>query len=242
MIGASLLAALGLALIHIVSGYLRFLDRVPRSRWLSFAGGVAVALVFLDLLPELARSQQVVTGAVSGDLSGLKNHIYIVALLGLIAFYGLQRTITSSRRSQVQAGLGDATTEGVFWLSMSVFSIKNAIVGYLLIREDRPLVRLVLFFVAIGLEFFVSDRGLHREHKASYDRTGRWVVAAAVLLGWAVGYLTEVPEVGIAVLSAFLGGFIVLNVLREELPEEQESRFWAFVLGAGAYAALRLTV
>jgi hypothetical protein len=31
-----------------------------------------------------------------------------------------------------------------------------------------------------------------------------------------------------------------MNVLKEELPEERESRFWAFALGAAAYALVLL--
>ena len=44
----------------------------------------------------------------------------------------------------------------------------------------------------------------------------------------------------IIVLFALLAGGIILNVLKEELPEERKSRFWAFALGAGTYAALLL--
>ena len=43
-------------------------------------------------------------------------------------------------------------------------------------------------------------------------------------------------------LFAFLAGGIVLNVLKEELPRERKSRFWAFALGTVAYAALLLTL
>jgi hypothetical protein len=39
-------------------------------------------------------------------------------------------------------------------------------------------------------------------------------------------------------LFAFLGGAIILNTLKEELPSERESRVLPFLLGAGAYAAL----
>jgi hypothetical protein len=42
------------------------------------------------------------------------------------------------------------------------------------------------------------------------------------------------------VLFAFLAGGIVLNVIKEELPEERESRFPAFVVGTGGYAVLLL--
>lgn len=37
-----------------------------------------------------------------------------------------------------------------------------------------------------------------------------------------------------------MAGGIVLNVLKEELPAERESRFSAFVLSAGGYAAILL--
>ena len=53
------LAAVGvLAVVHLFAAHLRFLRGVPRSRWLSIAGGVSVAYVFVHLLPELAESRR----------------------------------------------------------------------------------------------------------------------------------------------------------------------------------------
>jgi hypothetical protein len=54
--------------------------------------------------------------------------------------------------------------------------------------------------------------------------------------------VTPVPELVLALLFAFLAGGVVLNVLKEELPDERESRFWPFLAGAGAYAALLLAL
>ncbi len=42
------------------------------------------------------------------------------------------------------------------------------------------------------------------------------------------------------VLTAFLAGGIILNVLKEELPEERESRFGAFFVGSLLYSVLLL--
>src|SRR5829696_9068335 len=53
------------------------------------------------------------------------------------------------------------------------------------------------------------DHGLREHHKDAYLRKGRWVLAAAVVLGWVVGLLTEIPEVAIAVLTAFLAGGVI---------------------------------
>lgn len=49
------------------------------------------------------------------------------------------------------------------------------------------------------------------------------MISAAVLGGWGVGALVEVPRLAMAVLTSFLAGGIVLNVLKEELPEERRA-------------------
>ena len=56
-----------------------------------------------------------------------------------------------------------------------------------------------------------------------------------------VGLFFGVSEAAIAVLFGFLaGGVIIENVLKEELPEDRESRIWALALGAAAYDAILL--
>lgn len=49
---------------------------------------------------------------------------------------------------------------------------------------------------------------------------------------------TTISGSALAVIIAFLSGGVILNVLKEELPEERESRFWPFFLGAAGYAAV----
>jgi zinc transporter ZupT len=241
----SLLAVLGLVAVHLFSNRLRFLDVTPRSIWLSIAGGISVAYVFVHLLPELAEGQETVAEALDeGEgLAFLQSHIYLIALLGLAVFYGLERLTISSRRRKRRAGKEDSTSEGVFWLHISSFAVYNFLIGYLFLhRLATGLEDLLLFFVAMALHFVVNDHGLREHHKEPYLRRGRWILAAGVILGWVVALLTEIPEVAIAVLTAFLAGGVIMNVLKEELPEERESRFWAFALGAALYTAVLLAL
>jgi hypothetical protein len=122
-------------------------------------------------------------------------------------------------------------------------AVYTTLIGYLFFhRLAAGLEDLLLFFVAMALHFVVNDHGLREHHKDAYLRRGRWVLAAAVVLGWVVGLLTEIPEVAIAVLTAFLAGGVIMNVLKEELPEERESRFWAFALGAAFYTVILLAL
>lgn len=235
------LLAVGLAVVHFFSGKLRFLDVLPRSRWLSAASGISVAYVFVHLLPDLAEEQETIREAVGESFSFLEYHVYLVALVGLAVFYGLDRVAKTSRRRKRSAGKEDSAEAGVFWLHVASFSAYNALIGYLLLHRETPgFQSLFLFAFALGLHFVVNDYGLRKDHKGLYDGVGRWILAAAILAGWAIGLFAEVSEAALAVLFAFLAGGIVLNVLKEEIPEERESSFWAFALGAAAYAAILL--
>lgn len=241
MLIATLCAAAGLSLVHIFAGHLRFLDVIPRSGWLSFAGGISVAYVILHLLPELGEAQEVVDEAAGGILGALENHVYLLVLLGLTMFYGLERAAKQSRDSREESGGKDQTEPAVFWLHIASFAIYNAIIGYLLV-ERETLLALAVFFIAMALHFVVNDYGLREHHKDAYDRIGRWVIAAAVFAGWTLGVTFEVPETVLFIPVAFIGGGVILNVLKEELPEERESRFGAFALGVVAYSALLLAL
>ena len=57
---ANLIGVLFLAFIHLWSSQLRFLDNKPRSPWLSVAGGVSLAYVFVRIFPKLAEKQSTI--------------------------------------------------------------------------------------------------------------------------------------------------------------------------------------
>lgn len=247
----TLVAALLLALVHVVAPRLRFLGGTPRSVWLSIAGGVAVAYVFVHLLPELAASQERV-GRAAADLGigFAERHVYLIALTGLAVFYGLERLAKRSRGVERDRGsapedtsAAPSTSPMVFWIHMASFGLYNALIGYLLLHLERQTRQALAFFtIAMALHFLVTDTGLNEDHKSQYRDVGRWILAAAVLVGYGVGATTHVSELVVAVLIAFLAGGVILNVLKEEVPSERQSRFWAFALGMAAYAALLLTL
>ncbi|MDR7040330.1 hypothetical protein J2X36_005112 [Methylobacterium sp. BE186] len=247
----TLLAAAILALVHVVTPSLRLLEGTPRSAWLSIAGGVSVAYVFVHLLPELAAGQEAISQVTAVSLA--ERHVYLIALMGLLVFYGLDRLAKTSRSRRqgrpvrggraAEAAAEADTSPPVFWIHMASFGVYNALVGYLLLhREETTFLSLVFFTVAMALHFVVTDYGLNEDHKKPYHRLGRWILAAAIVIGWGIGSATEISQAAIAALTAFLGGGVVLNVLKEEVPSERQSRFWAFLLGAAGYAGLLLTV
>lgn len=225
------------ALVHLFIGALGFLERTPRSRWLSAAGGVAVSYVFLHILPELAAKGSTFAHALTLDETRAEEVVYTLALIGLAAFYGLERWMKVAPRHAHDG----APKAGAFWLHIGSFAVYNVIIGYLLVHREEPGTgSLLIYGTAMALHFVTNDFGLRDDHKARYDHVARWVLAAAVLGGWALGMMTALPELWIGLLFAFLAGGVVLNVLKEELPEERESRFLPFIAGAAGYALLLL--
>lgn len=234
--------ALTLGLIHIYAGNLKALKVTPRSHWLSLGSGVSVAYVFVHILPDLSAAQQDFQSQVQ-VLASIEHHIYIVSLIGMLVFYGLERTAKASREQSLAEGDGDTTQPGVFWLHMASFAGYNALIGYLLMHREEPGVwSLVMYAIAMALHFVVNDYSLAEDHKRAYTRAGRWILSGAILFGWVVGSQTEINQVVTASLFAFLAGGIVLNVLKEELPQARESRFGSFAAGALSYSALLLIV
>lgn len=217
--------ALLFALVHLLGARLDWLRTVPRSLWLSAAGGVSVAYVFVHILPDLAAHQRAVEA--EGLLQSLESHVWLLALAGLASFYGLEHL--ARRRSHEAA---------VFWIHLGSFALYNLLIGYLLLHREES-GGLIFYAAALGVHFLVNDQGLREHHGRSYGRA-RWLLAAAPLVGWALGATFALPPIAITALFGFLAGGIILNVLKEELPEDRDSRFSAFAAGAAGYAALLL--
>ncbi|UHQ95021.1 hypothetical protein [Haloterrigena alkaliphila] len=71
---------------HVFAGRFRFLEASPRSRWLSMAGGVSVAYVFVHHLSEIGTATASIDESGTA-LAAVDRHIYLVPLAGFVAFY-----------------------------------------------------------------------------------------------------------------------------------------------------------
>ncbi|XVH31770.1 hypothetical protein ACNS7O_00915 [Haloferacaceae archaeon DSL9] len=238
----TLLFAVCLAAVHLFAGELFARGSVSHRVAVSVAGGVSVAYVFVRLLPELDETQRVLEAIQHPVVSFFEYHAYLVALIGFSTFYGLERL---GQRAATKAD-GDAAAEPsayAFWVHVASFGCYNATIGYLLVdRLDQGFAGLLFFAVAMALHFLVTDYGLRRHHRTRYRRDARWLLAGSVLFGWGLAQLVTLSEIQVVVPTAFLAGGVLLNVVKEELPAENEGRFAAFVVGAGWYSLLLLFV
>ncbi|GAA1757260.1 hypothetical protein [Kocuria aegyptia] len=239
----SLWIALGLgvvlAALHLGAPHIRKLPLVPERYTASFAGGLAVAYVFLHLLPEIAEGNEAVGEALSDVLDPtplLELGIFLVALAGFTVFYGLERL--ARRQGPNRRGSGESP--GVYWLHLGSFLIYNGLITYTMaLRVRTGLLFAVLFTVAMGLHFILTDRGLEEHYPHRFRATGRVLLAAALLTGWVLGAIAApTSTLLVSLLTALLGGSILLNVFKEEIPADRDSSFGWFCVGLVLYAGL----
>lgn len=255
-------ATLVLVGLHLAAPRIRRLPLVPEAATGSFAGGLAVAYVFLHLLPDVAEGNQAIgeaLGRVVRPSPLVDLGIFFVALLGFVAFFGLQRLadrVGAHRRLGVDlpreegapsrlepegrpAGRG-AATPAVYRLHLASFMVYNALITYTMpLRVRTGLAFAVLFTVAMGLHFVLTDRELAERYPASFGRGGRLLLAGALVVGWLVAALrAPTSPLLVALLTALLAGSILLNVFKEEIPSGGNSSFPWFLTGLTVYAAL----
>ncbi len=229
MIMPGIVLAVGLGLIHGFASQIPIETIVPRHRWTSFAGGVSLGYVFLEIFPELSHAQEELAHSELPLLGFLENHIYILSFLGLIVFYSLDKIAlkTNSRANSERNG------SLFFWIHILAFAALNGILGYLLQDlAQHSVLSCVLLFVALALHLFIVDESLREHHKVPYDRIGRWLLVGAVIVGMAIGQGLHLNEAAISLVWSFLAGSIILNVLNRELPAEKDTCLFSFLAGS----------
>ena len=97
----------------------------------------------------------------------------------------------------------------------------------------------LLFAVAMALHFVLTDRGLEENYRRRFENRGRFALAAALVAGWLLAWLfAPTRTIVVSLLTALLGGSILLNVFKEELPSARRSSFGWFLVGLVLYGTL----
>lgn len=106
--------------------------------------------MFVHVFPELEEAQEAIGG--QGAVAFLEHHAYLIALVGLTLFYGLEHWVSQNK---MQIGSPDSETyphsgKRMFWLHIGTFALYNALVGYLLVYRETSLHELALYSLAMA--------------------------------------------------------------------------------------------
>jgi hypothetical protein len=227
----ALISVILFACVHLYGQQASKLHALTHGRMLSFGGGVAIAYVFIDLLPKLAQSDALVRQALEGLFPYVERHVYLMALVGFLLFFIVDRSSVSLKKNKS------------FWLSICSYALFNFLMGYAVVDKNNPEVQpLVLFTIAMGLHYFTNDYSLRTEHKRAYEQFGCTILIIALFLGWSAGVWITLPQTAVAIASAFIAGGVIMNVTRHELPKQHPNSLISFLFAAALYTVLLLMI
>ena len=233
----TLIVTILFAAIFLFGSRLHLSATKPHKKLLSFSAGVAVAYVFVRLLPELQMASEIFTREiVQQSIFFSVYHVYLSAMFGFMLFYGLEHMVRWSRLYRKKRA-----DKFILILHITGFAIYSWLVSYLLIRGlEDTVVPITLYAVAMGLHFLSIEHELYLQHSTAYIKYGRYIIAAAVLLGWVAGCFFQLPKPIIITLLALITGGVMINSMLMELPQEKSGKFLPFLFGGCLYSALLL--
>jgi hypothetical protein len=226
------------ALMFLVGGRIHPVKSLVHDRRtvISFGAGMTAAYVFVHLLPELHGARKRFAETAWVELRHEGASIYFLALVGFLAFYGLDHL-----RARLRESPGEVQEALAFRVHVGGFAVYVALMSCLLVHSlEGEGATSVLYVIAIAVHFLGIDHALREEHGALYQRVGRYILAGACILGWAIGLLVASPPFVLALLVAFISGGIIMNSLISELPSEKDGRFVPFLIGGLAYGSVLL--
>lgn len=222
---------LTLASVHLFAAKMEFVDKLLHGRFLSVGGGIAIAYVFVDLLPNLSESDELIRHLLSGIFPYFERHVYVLALCGFLLFFIVDRTKTLVWENTA------------YWLSLGSYALLNFFIGYAVAYKDDPSIQpLALFTFAMALHYFTNDYTLTKDNAIAYESYGKWVLISSLTIGWAVGNWFIISDAAIALINAFIAGGVIMNVTRHELPANNPNSTTTFLLGSLFYTVILLTI
>ena len=223
-------ATLFLVLFHYLSPW--FANHLPGNgrAFVSFAGGVAIAYVFLHMLPNLVEYNKPIGRMLLNNqwlTPFTELLIYIVSLFGFLIYYGFDLL---AERYHAE-GHNDGW---VYGLHLTMFCLYNFLITYTMsLRALLSITATVLFTFAMALHFVLTDRKFCRFYKIQFNHLGRFLLIIALLVGWLCSVIFDPVNVLVAAfMVAFLAGSVLLNVFREELPTTGLTSYRWFSFGA----------
>ncbi|MGB5367431.1 MAG: hypothetical protein WBM75_01740 [Polyangiales bacterium] len=214
-----LLVALILGAAHIVAPRVKGLIKYP-ERQQAFGGGLSVAYVFLHLIPSLDASDSVVGP-----------RIYFVALLGFVAFCGLDVMFQPPKHAHPTK----------YHAYLSTFFLYDGLLVFTLGLNLPPTPILTLVFaLSLALDVLNTDLEMQDDFGERFVKRGRWVLLAGVALGYGFSLVRRPDPVVIDLVTAGLAGFMMFHTNNEVFPVSRNNKFPAFLAGVLAFWLLHL--
>jgi len=233
-----------IALVHLLIPRFRIV-RKPDNPWVPASAGVALAYVFMDIFPHLAKVQKRLGDIESNNLYVfLENNVYLMALAGFCMYLGIIMLSIAYRQDHATSELTYRSSPAIVKIETFSLALYNFLIGYLLSEQltHRP-EPVILFAAAMAIHLAGVDFLIREYYRNLYDRSARFLFIIGVYAGWLTGVLIELSDAALAVIYAFLAGGIMVVATVYELPGiRTKKQYVSFLCGATIFSVLVLAI
>jgi len=240
----SLVGAAMIMLVHLLVPRFRFMSK-PDNIWVPASAGVALAYVFMDIFPHLAKSKaKLVPTGDSPIYEFLTQHIYFVGFVGFAVYLGVILAERMFRKDQSAVDITFRSAPVVIQIECISLAGYSFLIGYLLSEQATHLPEPAIFFgLAMAIHFAGLDYLTRGHFPRLYDGTLRYALPVSVLAGWLTGVVLEISNISLELWYSFLAGGIIVVAAVYELPHIHTRRqYWAFLVGAGVFTVMILAI
>ena len=225
-----------LCITHYLSPEIKRIKGLSSTKIISFAGGVAVGYVFLHMLPELVESRDKIHELLDKvtSMSQFKDLIvFVIALIGFELYYLLERFTVKHDASN------STLQKRSYAFNMAFYFIYNVLITYTLILFlETGFFYVILYSIAMGLHFILSDRHFNRYYPKLFGKRSHLLLIFALVFGYVLSIIAPINIYVSAMLTAFLSGAILYNAFSEEIALDRQTSMGAFFLGSLIMALL----
>lgn len=225
---ALLIMSSALASVHLWFPWFDVRYARTTSFWMGLIGGVAAGYAILYLLPKIARISAKQAGLdIDAVIEFDDFSMYFIMLSGIGTYLVMLHLDNMASRLSVLARVFDYLVHGAYSMLIGYVFVESA-------SEKDTINALVL--VIFGLHLLGMNHVLRTIRPEGFG-TGRWIFFSLILVGAGMGIITELPDVFVYSLTAFLAGIILVFVISEELPLKYPGRVPWFLLGVALFVA-----
>jgi zinc transporter ZupT len=222
----SLILGFFLRLIHFFSDKIKPSEETKHYRIISFAAGISIAYLFLDLLPQTYQ------GAIH-----LKEWVFVFLLLGFSLFHLIEKfTYQHADQEKLARELKE-------FHSISFF-IYYFLIGIVLKDKlHENFLEGILFLIPIALHAGLSTASLARIH--GEVRESLWAkstLSLSTLLGVTFSIIVSVPAVVDNIFLSLIAGVLLYIIGREFLPQKEKGQPQFFILGNLLFLAIMILI
>lgn len=231
--GSTILGFISIVIFSLVY-FLDFklLHRVEEAILNSFAAGVGVVYIFIHMLPQLAHGQPILEKSFKGSfLFGNHFAIYIIALAGFIFFYFSDQILVYT--NQLPTKRYDKKMErSIYWANVFFVFTYNMLIGYVVGSYNlNSMAYQLVFLVGYFVHFIALKWGIYHVSPDLYNEKARYPIVLGLFIGYFLALLFSISENVFIIIEAFITGAMILLVFKHELPNEQDNKNRAFILG-----------